>query len=735
VWIDSDRDGQIDASEQVKPGWTLEILDDQGNVVATTVTDANGQYSVEGLIPGSFTVKFYNDNGVYITETKTNGPLTAGATQDLPLPIDPSGVVYDSTTREPVADAVLQLVNSLGVPVNPNCVAENQQNQTTLPDGLFAFDVFPNAHPSCPDGETYEIVLTTLPSEYAPGFSTSIPPQTSIFDSASIESNCTVDAFPNSGACEVQSQPDAPQEGEDTTYFTRFTLTSGDANVIFNHIPIDPIVEPVTAALTLRKSVNRSTAATGDVLRYSIQIQNTTELAAENVSVTDDLPRGFHFVEDSANVTVFDANQQILSDAAVMSVGIDPVIFLGLDIPGSDAGYIEINYMVRVGTSVVQGDYTNTAEVSEGGSSNTSSAIVRVIADPVLDQATLVGKVFHDRDADGYQEDANATNVTLKSDYFGWASYHAGNIPGRLSTLDDPMRDAIVVNMPLTDNNRFSVSTAEGTIITVDHDGTVTESHAGKRAKGITGQLLRISTRETSAVPTPTTHLHSEALSVQPVLEITIENIGVHEEGIPGVRLATVEGWLIETDQAGRFHIPDVDAGSASIGKQFIVKLDKYTLPEGAVLTTENPRVLRITNAALNTMRFGVKLPAQAAPSRDAPVKVRNAKVEANLGSVFFDTDMHNIRADQRGVVQDIIKRIRQFKQARILIEAHTDSRHNQNYNIALAERRARTVEAELRRILGDALMENVSVEVDKGSYQELPHNDPRAIDYLGDVQ
>jgi len=172
------------------------------------------------------------------------------------------------------------------------------------------------------------------------------------------------------------------------------------------------------------------------------------------------------------------------------------------------------------------------------------------------------------------------------------------------------------------------------------------------------------------------------------------------------------------------------------MGKQFIVKLDTYTLPEGATLTTENPRVLRMTNSALNTMRFGVKLPAQDALTSGEPVKVRNAKVEANLGSVFFDTDKHNIRADQRGVVQDIIKRIKQFKQARILIEAHTDSRHNQNYNVALAERRARTVEAELRRILGDALMENVSVEVDQRSYQELPHNDPRAIDYdEGDVQ
>jgi len=458
------------------------------------------------------------------------------------------------------------------------------------------------------------------------------------------------------------------------------------------------------------------------------------DVEAINVSVKDDLPRGFHFVEESATVSILDANQQVLTSTPATSVGLDPVVFLGLDVPPLGQGLIEINYAVRVGAGVVQGDYTNTAEVSAGGNSNIAKATVKLVADPVLHQATLVGKVFHDRDADGYQEDANASDVTIKSDYFGWASHHAGDIPGLVSALDDPTRNAITVYMPLSDSNRFEVSTAEGTIINVDHDGVITESHVGKRASGITGQQLRISTRETTAIPTPSEKLISNT-GAQAVMEIMIENVGIHEEGIPGVRLATVEGWLIETDQAGRFHIPDVDTGKSRIGKQFIVKLDDNTLPDGATLTTENPRVMRITNAALNTMRFGVKLPVQAAPAGSKPVETRKALVEANLGSVFFDTDMSNIRADQRGVVRDIIKRIKQFKRARILIEANTDSRHNMDYNIALAERRARTVERELRAVLGDELMNNVSVEVDTRSKQELPHNDPRAIDFKGDEQ
>jgi len=374
--------------------------------------------------------------------------------------------------------------------------------------------------------------------------------------------------------------------------------------------------------------------------------------------------------------------------------------------------HVEITYAVTIGTNVVQGDYANTAVVTEGGTSNVSTAMVRIVADPVLHQSTLTGKVFHDRDGDGYQENAYASDVTIKSDYFGWSSYHAGDLTGRISAFDAPENHALTVYMPITDNNAFAVTTAEGTITNVDHNGRVTESHVGKRARGITGQQLRISIRETEAMPTPTQFLHSNANEVQPVLEITIENMGIDEEGIPGVRLATVEGLLIETDQYGRFHLPD-----------------------GATLTTENPRVMRMTNSALNTMRFGVKLPAQAAPAGPAPVVEKQAEIEARLGSIFFDTNMENIRDDQRGAMADIISRVKQFKKARILIEAHTDSRHNMEYNIALANRRARTVESELRRALGDALMKNVRVEVYEGSYSEIPHNDRRAIDYRGDAR
>ena len=264
----------------------------------------------------------------------------------------------------------------------------------------------------------------------------------------------------------------------------------------------------------------------------------------------------------------------------------------------------------------------------------------------------------------------------------------------------------------------------------------MTETHVGLKAKGLTAQDISVSTRRISAIPTPTkvATMRVPAKAID-VLEITITNHGIHEEGIPGVRLATVKGLLIETDGYGRYHIPDVDGSHRKMGKNFIIKVDPVTLPEGASFTTENPRVLRITNTALNKINFGIKLPAQKAPERyvkrgakyQTQIRKKTVSsqvpvykmVKVNLGSIFFDKDKHNIRADQRGNMDLLVSRIQKHRKGHITIDAYTDSSQDALYNIALAQRRAQTIRGELQRRLGSALMRHVKVEVDISAYQE----------------
>ncbi|KAG1654010.1 Serine-aspartate repeat-containing protein D [Nymphon striatum] len=712
VWFDAVKDREIDPNETKLPEWSVIVKDPEGNEVARTKTDSQGNYIFEKLPVGvEYTVEILNANGV-LMRIENPGSLNPGEVKTYELPVDPSGVFYDSITREPVEGVVLEVVNSSGTRVDPSCLlAPSQQDQTTGSDGFYRFDRAPGSpHATCAAGEILGIRIKSTPAEYITGFSTQIPPQTTVFDTDSNPANCTVDAIPGGSFCEVQAQPVAPQGNQSTVYFTQFVLVGGDTDVINNHIPLDSVAtRPVinSDSILLSKSVNKKQISVGDQLYYTVRAENTT-VAALDIDIRDDLPSGFKFTANSVKLTRAgaDGNFGTADDvtATVSATGYNPVRFGAITVQAAEK--VQIGYLLKVGTGAPQGNAVNTAQAFAAGSttdvaSNVATAQVVVVADAVLDDATLIGKVFHDRDGDGYQDDAKGNGY---------------NSPQ-------------CIRVPDTGASQIKITTKEGSVISVDRKGQLSESHTGMKAKGLTGQELHISTRR-----------------VGKATDVMITNYGINEEGIPGVRLATVTGLLIETDGYGRYHLPDVDGGRRGEGKNFILKVDAVTLPDGSTFTTENPRVLRMTGSALNKINFGVKLPAQQVPerrvqhgaeyrtetrtqtqTREVPVY---QSVDVNMGSIFFDKDKHHIRADQRGVMDDIAKKITQYGRGHITIDAFTDARHNAQYNIALAKRRANTVRGELQKRLGSKLMHHVKVEVDKRAYTEVPHNDPRAIDY-----
>jgi len=80
------------------------------------------------------------------------------------------------------------------------------------------------------------------------------------------------------------------------------------------------------------------------------------------------------------------------------------------------------------------------------------------------------------------------------------------------------------------------------------------------------------------------------------------------EPGLPGVRLATVNGLLIITDDYGRYHVTCADIPDESYGSNFLLKLDARTLPTGYRITTENPRVVRLTRGKVTKLNFGASV-------------------------------------------------------------------------------------------------------------------------------
>ena len=90
------------------------------------------------------------------------------------------------------------------------------------------------------------------------------------------------------------------------------------------------------------------------------------------------------------------------------------------------------------------------------------------------------------------------------------------------------------------------------------------------------------------------------------------------EPGIPGARLATVNGELITTDEFGRYHIACAAVPDAQIGSNFVLKLDVRTVAQGYWPTSDNPQSIRLTRGKISELNFGVQRAATIGLDLDA---------------------------------------------------------------------------------------------------------------------
>ncbi len=77
IFNDLDGDGQPDAGEPGVGGVTIDLLDSNGNVIATTTTDANGDFSFGGLVDGDqYTIEVTDNAGVLSAFIETTNGVT-----------------------------------------------------------------------------------------------------------------------------------------------------------------------------------------------------------------------------------------------------------------------------------------------------------------------------------------------------------------------------------------------------------------------------------------------------------------------------------------------------------------------------------------------------------------------------------------------------------------------------------------------------------------------------------
>ncbi len=319
-----------------------------------------------------------------MTLGKTSGvTMTTGAPpQNFNLPIDPSGIVYNSVTRAPVAGATLVMTDNAGTALPTACLLDPaQQGQTTVADGAYRFDIVAGADPACPVGVTTYKLQITNPAGYQAGFSTTMPAQPGA-------KNATACATPPA-ACQISPSANPPAAGLGT-YYTAFTLQLNDPNITNNHIPIDPSVVTTGAfsKVALKSQVHR-----GENVSYLITAQN---VVGSPVRIVDLIPPGFAYVANSATMN---------GAAVTPTANLNTLTFSGL-VPA--VGVVKLQLTLTATAAVATGTAINNAQLIDQNNGTLlakAQAPVEVVPDAVFDCGDIIGTVFDDKNRNGYQDD------------------------------------------------------------------------------------------------------------------------------------------------------------------------------------------------------------------------------------------------------------------------------------------------------------------------------------------
>jgi len=415
-------------------------------------------------------------------------------------------------------------------------------------------------------------------------------------------------------------------------YYFAFEIAAGDPSVLLNNIPLRACGTP---DIGLEKTAMGEADRLDDGrqrVSYEFTITNTGETRVSDVALSDDLSGVFgeDMVEIGA-LSVTDAPIGFTGTASGDFDGQSKVNLLdgaGILDPGESVTMV-LDVLLTINE---EGEYVNTASVVAEGPLDTGevtdedeatvmlapladASFLRVtktanprtvqIGDPVLytinvtneSASAISGVDIVDRLPEGFAYMPGTSSVTDGSEYalveptvrsrgvLSWSFDGGADSP--LDVLEP--NETVTVNLRLLAGPNVSFGAHEN------------QAYAENVADGSRSD---IATAVVDYIPEP-------SFDCTPVIGRVYDDVNVNgypddgEPGLPAVRLVTVNGDIITTDEYGRYHIPCAAIADAENGSNFLLKADTRTLPLGYAPTTENPRVVRVTRGKFVKMNFG----------------------------------------------------------------------------------------------------------------------------------
>lgn len=238
-------------------------------------------------------------------------------------------------------------------------------------------------------------------------------------------------------------QPIAANEIENRAFFGGDNLTNQTTN--------RTVFSAELAVLQIAKTANKVVVQPGDTVLYRIAIRNVGNVNASNLTLTDTLPRGLVFDSKSvqASLSANNTNSQVPVSATKSNNGSFNVTYAASLAP---QGTLNIVYAATVTPDGIRGNGRNLAVATAGTArSNTATHQLKIRSGLLTDCATLIGRVFVDKNFDGeqqpgepgipnaviYMDDGNRI-ITDANGMFSVANVIAGNRSGTLDLTSLP---------------------------------------------------------------------------------------------------------------------------------------------------------------------------------------------------------------------------------------------------------------------------------------------------------
>ena len=168
VYLDEDFDGTQDGSEPGIAGVTVNLLDDMGNVIASTMTDANGDFAFSGVPNGDYTIEVTDTNDELDSLAGTTTPAVTSSLDVTVAGSNVTGTNFGYSQLGTVGDTIYSDANGNGVqdPGEPGIGGVTVDlldsagaviaTTTTAPDGSYLFENVDGVAA----GQDYTVVVT-----------------------------------------------------------------------------------------------------------------------------------------------------------------------------------------------------------------------------------------------------------------------------------------------------------------------------------------------------------------------------------------------------------------------------------------------------------------------------------------------------------------------------------------------------------------------------------------------